>query len=204
MERSCQLEGCGGKVKARGWCNRHWLRWRKYGNPLTVRQNQLHGLSDEERFGRRIAETDDPSDCWEWTGARTAAGYGRFTIHPEGKTVHQYAHRRVYEDVFGPIPDGWEVCHECDNPPCCNPAHLFIGTHADNMRDMADKGRNPGNGHIHGVKHHNAKLNPEKVLDIRARHTTGTTGRALAKEYGVTESTISRVILRKGWRQVAG
>lgn len=73
--------------------------------------------------------------CWEWSGLRSARGYGRFG-HDSRR-----AHRIAWELTFGPVPDGLLVCHTCDNPPCIRPEHLFLGTDADNARDMVAKGR---------------------------------------------------------------
>jgi hypothetical protein len=75
--------------------------------------------------------------CWHWTGRKTTRGYGQ--IQGEGSWTG--AHRRAYSLTKGEIPDGHYVCHTCDNPPCCNPAHLFIGTPQDNVDDMIAKGR---------------------------------------------------------------
>lgn len=77
------------------------------------------------------------SGCWEWTGPRLPSGYGHMSNM-------LYTHRAAYQLFVGPIPDGMHVCHRCDNPPCCNPEHLFLGTAADNMHDRDAKGRHRG------------------------------------------------------------
>ena len=81
-----------------------------------------------------------PDGCWEWQGYRHDWGYGKLAY----RTQYYYAHRVSYELHYGPIPDGLHVCHTCDNPRCCNPAHLFVGTAKDNLSDMMMKGRGKG------------------------------------------------------------
>lgn len=88
----------------------------------------------QEYFWSRV---DRSGDCWLWTASKTARGYGKLRV--DGKQA--YAHRVAYELTNGAIPDGLVICHHCDNPPCCNPAHLFMGTQGDNMRDRDAKGR---------------------------------------------------------------
>lgn len=92
----------------------------------------------EERFWPKVAKRG-PDECWEWTASRTPQGYGKIGRR-KGESP-AIASRVSWEMHNGPIPDGLHVLHRCDNPPCVNPAHLFLGTNADNQRDMRAKGR---------------------------------------------------------------
>jgi len=96
----------------------------------------------------------------------------------------------------GPIPDGMQVLHRCDNPPCCNPAHLFLGTQADNIADMIAKRRG---GAVSGEAHYRAKLTADQVSAIRARYAAGETQVALAREFGVSQTNISRIVRGTTW-----
>ena len=89
-----------------------------------------------ERFWRYVRKTDG---CWEWTGATQFPGYGKLGLG-DGARVG-YAHRISWELHYGSIPEGMEVLHRCDNPPCSRPDHLFLGSQADNLADMRAKGR---------------------------------------------------------------
>jgi hypothetical protein len=90
------------------------------------------------RFWSKVRQ-DNPDSCWPWPGEKSDGGYGRFTVR--GRRYR--ASRLAWELAHGPIPKGLLVCHDCDNPPCCNPKHLFLGTHADNVQDRVEKGRSP-------------------------------------------------------------
>lgn len=137
-----------------------------------------------------------PSGCWEWTRMKTSAGYGRIAV----KSYPAYCHRVAYELFCGPIPDGGVVCHKCDNPACCHPAHLFLGTHADNAADMVKKGRE-----ARGERHGMSKLTADAVREIRARYAAGSaTQEQLAAEFGVSSPHICGILAGKFWRHVGG
>jgi len=148
----------------------------------------------EERFWEKV-DKRNPDQCWEWTGARDQQGYG--SIRPFRK-----ASRASWVIHFGSIPDGMYICHRCDNPSCVNPSHLFLGTNADNLRDMRAKGRayNPGTP---GEKNVSAKLTEIEVTEIRSRYANGEGSHSqLAAHYGVSSSLIGQIIKRQIWKHI--
>ncbi|HZR41989.1 MAG TPA: HNH endonuclease [Ktedonobacteraceae bacterium] len=152
------------------------------------------------RFWCRVAKAG-PDECWLWTGGKYRDGYGRVAL---SHTKWGHAHRIAYQLVYGAIPDGLLVCHSCDNRLCVNPSHLWLGTQADNMRDMAKKGRaSKKKVYNLGGK---VKLTAEQVKAIRTRATNGMdwkTRGEVAKQYGVSISTITRVVNGTTWPHVA-
>jgi transcriptional regulator with XRE-family HTH domain len=139
-----------------------------------------------DRLAARVDSSAGPDACWPWTAALTTTGYGSFGGNSGGA-----AHRVAYVVANGPIPDGLGVLHRCDNRQCCNPAHLFVGSQYDNMRDMAAKGRT---GRITGERSVRAKLTDAQVDEIRGRRQAGATLKSLAAEYGVTSAHLSHVM----------
>ncbi len=132
--------------------------------------------------------------CWEWTAARNDCGYGRFSVSG-GRTVP--AHRFSYEMSRGRIPDGLIVCHHCDNPPCVNPDHLFLGTHADNFADAVRKGRHLPPPHPQGFRHPRTKVSAEIVNRIRALYAEGAgSQRILGRSFGLSQRTVARIVNR--------
>ena len=145
----------------------------------------------EERFWPKVDQSGGLFGCWEWTGAKAGWGYGQIKIN--GK--HAGAHRVIYEWMHGPIPKGLCVLHHCDNPPCVNPAHLWLGTHADNALDSCAKGRR-----AKGESHSSAKLTEKDVHEIRLDKRLL---RIVALAYGVSPGTIGDIRKRRIWRALA-
>ena len=158
-----------------------------------------------ERFEEKF--TPDPNTgCWLWTACLLTSGYGSFW---DGKKSCR-AHRFSWENHNGPLPDGLFVLHKCDQPLCVRPAHLFLGTHADNVADRNTKGRQAsGDRHgrytkpestVRGGAHHKAKVTEKDILAIRA--ATGQTQKQLAARYSVDRTQISNILRRKSWEHV--
>ncbi len=146
-----------------------------------------------DRFWEKVAKSDG---CWLWTGS-TNGVYGSLGV----ERTHVGAHRLSWELAFGAIPDGLSVLHRCDVPTCVNPAHLFLGTHQDNMRDMADKGRGHGPG-IRGSASRFAKITEDDVIDIRTVRALGGTLQAIGAAYGLQKSAVGKIVSGRTWSHV--
>ena len=140
MITSCAVAECNTPAERKGWCHAHYRRVRLYGSPLEgkpIRPLRPPGLSLEDSFKWWMpGEPPGDDSCWEWKGRRDRNGYGWFRF--EGRDIGAHvASYRIYRGDAGKL----FVCHVCDNPPCCNPAHLWLGTLQENLRDMVVKGR---------------------------------------------------------------
>jgi len=134
--------------------------------------------------------------CWEWVAARNKTGYGAFAFN--GKRGGG-AHRAAWVFANGEIRAGLFVCHKCDHPPCVNPDHLFLGTHADNLADARAKGRG-----ARGETHGHTVLTETQVRRVRQLYETGSfTQKEIAARYGVGVGTIGGIVNGKTWRHVA-
>ena len=142
-------------------------------------------------------------ECWEWLGGHNHAGYGNFKYYPDIKDRKKrhtiVAHRFSYIIAKGEFSRDLLILHKCDNPGCVNPNHLFIGTQLDNMRDMVSKGR--GCSHI-GTKNGRAKLDEDKVRNIKAMIKDGKTDKILSNIYNVAPVTIWQIRKGNNWTYV--
>lgn len=150
-----------------------------------------------ERFWEKV-NIADPNECWEWNAYHTHDGYGVITVN--GAT--QLAHRVAWMLSYGPIPEDLCSCHKCDNPPCCNPAHLFLSTQKGNVHDMLRKGRKSHAVGCPGEKHPQSKLTEEQVIEIRALYRRGICQRRMAEQFGVSESSIHKIIQGGNWKHL--
>jgi hypothetical protein len=191
--KTCSVEGCDRSYFGKGFCNKHWQRWKKGNDPH--RKSQFE-KTPEERLMERISPAAPVTGCMEWMGGRSGDGYGSIKVNG----IQTAAHRYAYEIAFGTIPDGLFVCHHCDNPICCNKDHMFLGTPKDNMDDMARKGRKP---RPKGNPSGNPKLTNENIAEIRRRLATGKESQQkIADSFGVNQVTISMIKLRKTWTKI--
>lgn len=196
-DNRCSIPGCETSVLCRTWCSLHYQRWRRNGDPLALAPKPTL----EQVFWAGVEKS---SGCWVWTGTKV----GRDGRHLYGTVTFQRrtyrAHRLSWMLHFGEVPSGMFVCHKCDNPPCVRPDHLFLGTNADNMADMAAKGRAHRNLGPLNVK---SKLTPRDVQYIRRTYVRGSStagAPALAAELGVSSSSVFHVLNRKNYAWLPG
>lgn len=181
---TCSMDDCEQPTRARGLCQLHYNRWCRTKSPA------LPALpTAEERFWAKVDRRSD-DECWPWTGGVAANGYGRFTLN--GDTG--YAHRHSLM-LAGVDPTGMFVCHHCDNPTCVNPAHLFLGTPADNGADMVRKGRSS-----HGEQHPCAKLTEDTVVQVRRLRLQGLGVQRITERTGLSRSLVFSAL--RSWKHV--
>lgn len=174
----------------------HYQRSRLYGRTWSVKE-----LSEQARFWRKVDRRGE-DECWLWTGGTRGKGYGAF--HPgskrDGTHRNEDAHRYSYLLHHGLVPPGLNVCHTCDNPPCVNPSHLFLGTTQENAQDMVKKNR-WAVGIQCGELSHSAKLTLAQVEEIKYRYAGGEKQASLAAAFGVRQTTISRIVRGETWKK---
>jgi hypothetical protein len=151
---------------------------------------------EETRFWAYV-EIRGKDDCWEWQKFINKGGYGQFRVGSvkDGTRRNDMTHRISYRLSRGDIPPGLLVCHTCDNPKCVNPNHLFLGTYADNRKDCISKGR-----HHFGESHGNSVLSESDIIKIRSDHRSQ---RAIARDFGINQTTVHSIKNFLTWRHVA-
>lgn len=156
----------------------------------------------EVRFWRYVRASDADS-CWLWSGSKKEDGYGILRMSGCARKAIR-AHRLSWEIAHGPIPDGMLVCHKCDNPPCVNPSHLFLGTNIDNSRDRDAKGRTDLRGLRTnlptGERHSTARLTDEEIATIRRERAAGVAPGELARRFGTCRKYVWAIVNYK-WRR---
>jgi DNA-binding XRE family transcriptional regulator len=141
------------------------------------------------RFHSNVNKKNE-DECWNWTGYKQKSGHGQLRMRQQ----NFYAHRIAYIITNGQYNENLCVCHKCDNPACCNPKHLFLGTMSDNMKDKVIKNRQSKGTEVSGI------LTEQEVLEIKRIYADGnTTQTLLGRKYGVTQSTIGRIISGHRW-----
>lgn len=143
---------------------------------------------------REVLHNPDLGPCWEWTGGKSTAGYP-YVVFDGGR----YLVTRLVLNATSPIrlAANEDACHQCDNPPCIRPAHLFGASRLLNAADAVLKGRIP-----HGAAHHAARLTDELVLTMRAQVATGATIAAVAREHNISYQTAHRAVLGTNWKHL--
>lgn len=151
-------------------------------------------MTVSDRFWCKV-ERRDPDACWPWTASVQRGGYGQFGV----QGTMRAAHRVAYELTHGvALAQAQHVCHRCDNPRCCNPGHLFLGTQADNLADMRAKGRARG-GSMPGTSNPASRLTESMVAEIRRRLAAGERQVDIAAAVGISRAAVSKIRTGRTW-----
>ncbi len=175
----CDIEGCSVSKYAKGFCRRHYNQCWSTGSPVINRPNPWG--SPVERFWKYVEKLVGEG-CWIWKGYKDKNGYGKFCV---GSGVNISAHRFSYELHYEPIQSGFLVRHLCNNPACCNPKHLAVGSQVDNMRDRLEAGNCPM-----GEKHPMCKFSDEVVKQVIS--LTGTY-QSIGERFGMSRSQVGNI-----------
>ena len=200
--KKCSVEGCHSLGRKRGMCLRHYRRLAATGTTAPPIAPDAHKSLRQILVDKLMGGIErQASGCWVSTSGDYAhdSGYGRVAILRTGRgSLRFFIHRLSYEHFHGPIPKSAVVCHSCDNRWCCNPDHLFLGTQAENLRDMVRKGRSRT-----GERHHNVKLSETDVMEIKRLAAGGSIlQRAIAAQYGIAQPTVSDIVTGRKWKHL--
>ncbi|MEU1293020.1 HNH endonuclease [Streptomyces sp. NPDC005840] len=201
MQKTCSIESCESVAAARGWCQTHYSRWTRTGDPGAATPVRTHNLDGPEAsFWAKVRKT---KTCWLWTAGQFGhSGYGSFSVKVDGRTRSVRTHRHSWELANGPIPEGKHVLHRCDTPLCVRPEHLFLGDALMNAQDKVAKGR-LRRGDAKGEANGHAKLTETDVRAIRTRVAAGESQAALAREFRVTAQSVCDIVKRRRWKHVS-
>lgn len=179
-------------------CKAHYTRFRLYGDPNIRKTAPANSTPWEKILFTGWDEVEGPLEtpCWEWRGRASDTEYGRVMYKGKGLVVTRVVMER---ETRSKIPRGLVVRHKCDNPPCINPEHLELGTVSQNAIDMVERGRaNPPVGEKNGMR----ILTEREAKDLRDRWDSGESGSKLAREFGVSPSTVSMIGRRLRWKHL--
>jgi hypothetical protein len=188
----CSVLGCSQQHKSHGLCDKHYARFRRNGDSDIVGLRMGRGETAEARFWSRVAVTANDEKCWEWQFGTGSFGYGTLSFRGKKYRAHQVAWFFV-KGFFS------KKCllHSCDNPLCVNPNHLREGTRTENNQDAVLRNRQ-----ARGERTGQAKLNAEKVTEIRRLLANGKTQRFVAQKFGIAEHTVWNIKNYKTWTHI--
>lgn len=180
--------GCGQKTNIAQKTNA--VRGVKQGEPSLYKPGHHKRLPLIDRFWVKVDRSGGEDACWVWIACLSDKGYGQFVWHGR----QEIASRVSYEIAYGVRPGNLEVCHSCDNPPCVNPKHLWLGTRQDNIADSVQKGRTAASKRL-GEKHPFCNISDETIAEIRRRYEAGESiQKELAADFGVSRGYICEIV----------
>ena len=189
---NCTVDGCKNITKSSQLCAKHYYRFTKHGSPLKFASSQGQGETLEQRFWSRV-QIKGVEECWPWLGKKNRNDYGFCNI--EGL---RHSHRVAAYFHFGAYPKSKHIMHKCDNPICCNPNHLQIGTRELNLQDKIEKQRQ-----AKGSTHGKAKLDEKLVVNLREKYNSGYTIRELLPSArGVSYRVLWCALVGRTWRHI--
>lgn len=198
---TCADDGCDLPARNKGRCDRHAMRAKRAADRASGKVTRIaHWANLEERLQHAgwtvVTRKPELGACWEWAGILDKKGYGRAHVGNQKTGAAHRAAYQVWNNGGETVDSSRYVCHKCDNPPCINPAHLFLGDQFANMGDAKTKLRM-----ANGMRQGRAKLTDQQVSEIREKHATRQySQKRLGDEYGVSQSHIGGIVKYKCWK----